>query len=57
MLKEPKGCSCFMIKTPLKLMRKSLTTPLFFISLFIVNFVLLNLFIIPCKNNDILNQF
>jgi hypothetical protein len=50
MLKPPKGCACFMIKTPLKLMRKSVTTPLFFISLILLNYVLLILFILPCKH-------
>jgi ankyrin repeat protein len=50
MLKPPKGCSCFMIKTPLKLMRKSVSTPLFFITLILLNYVILILFILPCKN-------
>lgn len=50
MLKEPKVCSCFMVKTPLKLMRKSMSTPLFFISLILLNFALLTLFILPCKS-------
>jgi ankyrin repeat protein len=49
MLKEPKVCSCFMIKTPLKLMRKSPTTPLFFISLILINEILLYLFVLPSK--------
>lgn len=49
MLKEPRVCSCFMVKTPLKLMRKSMSTPLFFISLILLNFALLTLFILPCK--------
>lgn len=50
MLKEPKVCACFMVKTPLKLMRKSMSTPLFFISLILLNFALLTLFILPCKS-------
>ena len=49
MLKEPKGCSCFMIKTPLKLMRKSMVTPLFFLGIILINYVLLFLFVLPCK--------
>lgn len=49
MLKEPKVCSCFMIKTPLKLMRKSATTPAFFISLILINEILLYLFVLPGK--------
>lgn len=49
MLKEPRVCSCFMVKTPLKLMRKSFSTPLFFIALILLNFALLTLFILPCK--------
>lgn len=36
-----------MIKTPLKLMRKSMTTPLFFLSIILINYILLFLFILP----------
>lgn len=49
MLKEPKVCSCFMVKTPLKLMRKSLSTSLFFITLIVINFALISFLILPCK--------
>lgn len=49
MLKPPSGCSCFMIKTPLKLMRKSLTTPLFFMALIVINYLILLFLIFPCK--------
>jgi hypothetical protein len=38
-----------MVKTPLKLMRKSASTPLFFISLILINFALLTFFVIPGK--------
>ncbi|CDW75651.1 dhhc zinc finger domain containing protein [Stylonychia lemnae] len=47
MLKEPKGCTCFMIKTPLKLMRKSASTPTFFLGLILINYILLFLFVLP----------
>jgi hypothetical protein len=49
MLKEPKECACFMLKTPLKLMKRSATTPLFFVGLIIANYLLLLLFVFPCK--------
>ena len=51
MLKNPRGCSCFMIKTPLKLMKKSVTTPLFFIFMIILSYVLMLLLVFPCKQN------
>lgn len=49
MLKNPRGCSCFMIKTPLKLMTKSMTTPLFFIFMILLSYLLLLLLVFPCK--------
>ena len=49
MLKNPRVCSCFMIKTPLKLMRKSVTTPLFFLSMIALSYILMLLFVFPCK--------
>jgi palmitoyltransferase len=52
MLKEPRVCSCFMIKTPLKYLRKSATTPLFFIGLMLLNYGLLTFSILPYFNND-----
>lgn len=51
MLKKPRVCSCFMIKTPLKLMRKSLSTPLFFMGLITLSYILLLLCVFPCKIN------
>jgi hypothetical protein len=47
MLKNPRVCSCFMIKTPLKLMKRSLTTPFFFMGLISLSYVLLLLCIFP----------
>jgi palmitoyltransferase len=47
LLKEPTGCSCLMLKTPLKLMRKSPTTSVFFICLYACVYTLLYLFVLP----------
>lgn len=55
MLKNPRGCSCFMIKTPLKLMKKSVTTPLFFIFMIILSYVLMILLVFPCKQYSLIN--
>ena len=52
MLKEPRVCSCFMVKTPLKLLRKSPSTPLFFITLMVANYALISLTILPYFNED-----
>jgi hypothetical protein len=49
MLRPPSGCSCLMIKTPLKLMRKSIVTPTFFMLLILVNYFILLFIILPCK--------
>lgn len=49
MLRPPSGCSCLMIKTPLKLMRKSIVTPMFFLLLIIFNYFVLLFLILPCK--------
>jgi len=51
MLKPQKTCSCFMIRPPLKRMRKSFSTPLFFILLILINFLILSFMILPCKYN------
>ncbi|MFS8159541.1 MAG: ankyrin repeat domain-containing protein [Candidatus Roizmanbacteria bacterium] len=49
MLKNPRVCSCFMIKTPLKLMKKSVTTPLFFLFMIMLSYILMLLLVFPCK--------
>ena len=51
MLKEPKGCTCLMLKTPLKLMRKSKKTPLFFLFLIMLNYLILLFMIFPKLNS------
>ncbi len=53
MLKNPRVLSCFMIKTPLKLMKKSVTTPIFFIFMIMLSYILMILLVFPCKNNII----
>ena len=50
MLKNPRVLSCFMIKTPLKLMNRSMTTPFFFMGIISISYILLLLCIFPCKN-------
>ncbi len=52
MLKEPRVIACCMVKTPLKLMRKSVSTPLFFTGLISINYLILSLFVLPFYNND-----
>ena len=47
MLKRPTGCACLMIKTPLKLMTKSLVTPIFFLSMMVISYLILLLIIFP----------
>lgn len=49
-LKNPKTCSCCMLKTPLKKTRKNYSTTLLFFALILVNYILLLLYILPCKN-------
>jgi len=49
MLKEPANFSCLMIKTPLKLVKKSWTTTIFFLLLIALNYLLLFFFAFPCK--------
>lgn len=50
MLKKPSGYSCLMIKTPLKLMRKSVSTPIFFLILILLNYFIITFMVCPCKN-------
>ena len=50
MLKKPRVISCCMIKTPLMLMRKSISTPLFFIGMIILTYLILSIVILPCKS-------
>lgn len=52
MLKEPTVIACCMVKTPLKLMRKSASTPLFFTGLIGINYVIISLFILPFYDGD-----
>ena len=49
MLKKPRVITCCMVKTPLMLMRKSLSTPMFFMALIILNYLLLSFGILACK--------
>lgn len=49
MLKEPRVVACCMVKTPLKLMRKSASTPLLFTGLIGINYLILSLVVLPCK--------
>jgi hypothetical protein len=53
MLKEPRVIACCMVKTPLKLMRKSASTPLFFTGLIGINYLIISLFILPCKTTNL----
>jgi len=46
-----------MIKTPLKLMRKSATTPIFFIFMICLSYFLMLLFVFPCKISCIVMGF
>jgi len=50
MLKEPHDCSCLMLKTPLKLTRKSPKTSLLFGGLIIFNYLCLLILIFPCNH-------
>lgn len=52
MLKEPRVIACCMVKTPLKLMRKSASTPIFFTGLISINYLILSLFILPFYDGD-----
>lgn len=47
MLKKPRVITCCMVKTPLMLMRKSVTTPLFFMGLILLNYLVLSFVILP----------
>lgn len=47
LLKEPKASSCFMLKAPLKLMRKSPTTSLFFLFMLALAYCILFIVILP----------
>ena len=47
LLKEPKSCSCFMLKAPLKLMRKSPGTSLFFLGMLGGAFSILFIIVFP----------
>lgn len=49
MLRIQRDCSCLMLKTPLKLMRKSAKTSIFFCSLFLFNYLLLLVLVFPCN--------
>lgn len=48
-LKEPRSCECFMIKTPLKLMHKNVTTSLTFLGLILLSYFILTFLIFPCN--------
>ena len=57
MLKEPRVCACYMLKTPLKLMKKSITTPIFFFLLIVFAYLVLLFFIFPCKSQKNLKAY
>jgi ankyrin repeat protein len=51
MLQEPRDCSCLMIKTPLKLMRKSPRMTIMFSIIISLSYLIMLVFIFPCKSS------
>ena len=49
LLKQPKYCSCYMIRTPLMKMSKSPTTLILFYFLFIISHLLILFYGMPCN--------
>lgn len=54
MLRNSKDCPCLMLKTPMKLMKRSQSTPILFLTIIIINYLLLLFFVFPCKNRSFL---
>ena len=49
MLRPPKDCACLMLRPPLKKVKKSYSTAVFFVMLMIINYLILSFVILPCK--------